>query len=73
MNECKPLLGGGGARSALWVQTLADVLGRPIAAAADVDLVAARGWGCAAGAFQYLGLWGGYGDGQGLTLVHFSA
>ena len=28
MNECKPLLVGGGARSALWVQTLADVLGR---------------------------------------------
>ena len=51
-----PLVGGG-ARSRLWTQTLADVLGRPIKPVADSSTVAARG--CAAGAFQHLGLWGG--------------
>lgn len=50
------VLVGGGARSRLWTQTLADVLGRPIKPVADSSTVAARG--CAAGAFQYLGLWG---------------
>ena len=51
------LLVGGGARSQLWTQTLADVLGRPVKPVADASAVGARG--CAAGAFQYLGLWGG--------------
>jgi xylulokinase len=60
-SQLPPLpLVGGGARSRLWTQTLADVLGRPVKPVADSSTVAARG--CAAGAFQYLGLWGGADD-----------
>ena len=47
---------GGGARSALWTQTLADALRTPVAPVADAATVAARG--CAAGAFANLGAWG---------------
>lgn len=50
-----PLVGGG-ARSRLWTQTLADVLGRPVKPVPDAATVAARG--TAAGAFRHLGLWG---------------
>ena len=53
---------GGGARSELWTQTLADVIGVPLAVdrGSDAATVAARG--CAAGAFQRLGMWGSRGS-----------
>lgn len=47
---------GGGAKSPLWTQILADTTRRPLAPLPDASTVAARG--CAAGAFERLGLWG---------------
>ena len=47
---------GGGANSPLWTQIIADATRRPLAPLPDASTVAARG--CAAGAFEFLGLWG---------------
>ena len=54
-SEPMPFLGGG-ANSPLWTQILADATRRPLAPLPDASTVAARG--CAAGAFERLGLWG---------------
>uniref|UniRef100_A0A061QQB8 Glycerol kinase n=1 Tax=Tetraselmis sp. GSL018 TaxID=582737 RepID=A0A061QQB8_9CHLO len=48
---------GGGARSHLWTQIMADALGRPVLPLEDADAVAARG--CAAEAFAWAGSWPG--------------
>ena len=47
---------GGGAKSPLWTQILAAATRHPLAPLPDASTVAARG--CAAGAFERLGLWG---------------
>ena len=47
---------GGGANSPLWTQIIADITKRTLAPLPDASTVAARG--CAAGAFERLGLWG---------------
>jgi sugar (pentulose or hexulose) kinase len=47
---------GGGAKSPLWTQILADATRHTLAPLPDASTVAARG--CAAGAFERLGLWG---------------
>ena len=51
---------GGGANSPLWTQIIADATRRPLAPLPDASTVAARG--CAAGAFEFLGLWGPISD-----------
>ena len=51
---------GGGARSALWTRTLADVLNRPVRPVADATEIAARG--AAAGVFVACGSWGSDGE-----------
>jgi len=56
LGEPLPVVGGG-ANSALWMQTLSDCLQRPLLPQPDADAVAARG--CAAEALLWLGQWPG--------------